>query len=102
MSETPVPRDPGETTTCPGARRTRWLPLARVPGVAAGAGEPGLAALHGWCARPGSRRPWWVWGPWQRPPPGLDDAQLVVLLAEARAGAATQRRRSPRPASAAY
>ncbi len=90
MSETPVPRDPGQGDDPPG-----------VPGVPAGPGEHPSLSSPGWTPVP--QRPDWdeAWlaaragdedpgdpeeyeDPDNAPPPGLDDDQLAALIAEAR------------------
>ena len=95
MSDTPAPRDPG--------------PDEDPPGVPAGPGDHPWLGSPGW--RPVPQRPDWdeAWlaaraedeypgdpdedeDPDNAPPPGMDDDQLVALIAEAREITAEQAR----------
>ena len=77
MSEAPVPQDPGRDDDLPGAEWPEWMD------------EPGyLAAL---CEDdPGDGEPEEYEDPDNAPPPGMDDAQLAALIAEAREVTAEQ------------
>src|SRR6516225_11026561 len=96
MSETPVPRDPGQDDD--------------PPGVPAGPGDRSSLGSPGWQLVPQSPD-WPEWmdqdahaededpgdpdeyqDPDNAPPPGLDDAQLAVLIAEAHEITAKQAR----------
>ena len=77
MSEAPVPQDPGRDDDPPGAERPEWMD------------EPGYLAAQ--CEDdPGEGEPEEYEDPDNAPPPGMDDAQLAALIAEAREVTAEQ------------
>ena len=77
MSEAPVPQDPGRDDDLPGAEWPEWMD------------EPGYLAAQ--CEDdPGDGEPEEYEDPDNAPPPGMDDAQLAALIAEAREVTAEQ------------
>jgi len=106
MSETPVPPDPGPGDNPPGT--PPGMPPGSPPGVPPGPGDRPWLGSPDWTLVPDSADwPEWMdqaahWDdedpgdpdeyqdPDSAPPPGLDDAQLAALIAEARAVTADQ------------
>ena len=87
MSEAPVPQDPGRDEDPSGPEWPEWMD------------EPGyLAALSE--DDPGDGDVEEYEDPDNAPPPGMDDAQLVALIAEAREAAAEQAATAARLAAA--
>jgi hypothetical protein len=77
MSEAPVPQDPGRDEDLPGAEWPEWMD------------EPGYLAAQ--CEDdPGDGELEEYEDPDNAPPPGMDDAQLAALIAEAREVTAEQ------------
>jgi hypothetical protein len=97
MSETPAPRSPGQDDTPPGTPPApgdypslgspHWQLVPQSPDWPEWHDDPGYAAAD---EDPGDLEEYE--DPDNAPPPGLDDAQLAVLLAQAREVSAEQAR----------